>query len=539
MAWMKRLGTVVMGGAVLLAAGLALQNGPARAADDPPQVDNFRPGTPKRLSAEELGRLRMLEIQSGAFRDARAAAQSQQLVGPPLSDREKVQHVLNRMSFGAKPGQVEKILQEGGITDQWQAYVKEQLNPDAIDDSALDAQIKKQYEWFGLDSMKLKEKYPYRNNANEWRTLTRELPQSVVVRAAMSKRQFKEVMVEFWRNHFCIDNSPQEYRARSVAAIDYEESVIRANAFGKFKNMLFGSAKHAAMLEYLDNRLSRRNAWNENYARELMELHTVGVDNGYTDQDVLQLSLVLTGWNYDDSYNFAFRANDHQPGPKRVMSWSIPEGYQGGELAIYKLATDRKTAEFVVTKLCKYLVNDAPPADLVKRVVAVWMKTEGDLPKVYEAIIMDPQFFDRGNYRSKFKTPFEFVVGSLRVSDAKVEDAATICRDLTRMGMEIYNCPDPTGYYDRAEAWLDSGVLTSRWDFAFDLSRGKGATPSSQLFAKYKGMKSEDMYKALVRELIGDDIGDKTRQALKAACDEGDVARAYSVLLGSPSFQQQ
>lgn len=508
-------------------------------------VENYAGPKRNKMSPEELGKLRMLEIKSGAFRDAHATAESTQLTGPPLSDREKVMHALTRLSFGHKPGEVEKILLEGGTANQWQSWAKRQLQPDAIEDKAVDDALKARFEWYGKPPAEVKKEFPYENGSEKkrnWTVPAKQLPQSVIMRAAMSNRQFKEVMAEFWREHFTIDNSPGESRARSWSAPDYEENVIRPHIFGKFKMMLFASAKHSAMLEYLDNQVSRANYWNENYARELMELHTVGADRGYTDADVIALSQVLTGWQYKKSdLQFAFNEKDHQPGGKRVMGVVIPGGYSGGEQAIYMLATHPNTADFISRKLCKYLVNDAPPEALVKKVAAVFAKTEGDLSKVYEAIIFSPEFTERANYRSKFRTPFEFTVAAIRTVDGTVESASATADTLRRMGMEIYNCPDPTGYYDRAEAWLDSGVLTSRWDFARDLTRGgvAGVKINPAVMAKYKAMKPDDSYKVMIKDLVGDDIGDKTRIVLKEAADAGDAARMMGVLIGSPSFQQQ
>jgi len=186
-------------------------------------------------------------------------------------------------------------------------------------------------------------------------------------------------------------------------------------------------------------------------------------------------------------------------------------------------------------------VNDAPPDTLVKKVTQVFKQTEGDLPKVYQAIVFSPEFVDRANYRAKFRTPYEFAVGAMRMVDAKVDNTGAVCKTLARMGQEVYNCPDPTGYYDRAEAWMDSGVLTSRWDFAWAMMRGSvnGVTPSKAVLDKYTAMKGDDRFVQMVRDFIGDDIGDRTRQVLKEAGDANDVPRMMSILLGSPSFQQQ
>ncbi len=553
MAWFPYLRRVVLGGVVAFAglaalpllaqtdpkdAGSAPAAKPASPADNNPE--NYVPKKHK-MSAEELGRLRMLEIKSGAYRDAKAVAQAQTMVGPPLSDREKVQHALNRLSFGAKPGEVEKILAEGGTTDQWQSWAKQQLDPDKIDDSEMEKQVASKFPFLKMSIPELKKKFSYKGEEPTWRVLTKELPEAVVMREVLSKRQFKEVMCEFWRNHFCVDDSPQMANPRSWAASHYEEHVIRPNVFGKFKTMLYASATHPAMLDYLDNRVSKANNWNENYARELMELHTLGADHGYNDQDVVELSKVLTGWNYDANYNFSFMANWHQPGTKHVMGQTVPEGERGGQQMLLYLANHKNTADFISLKLCKYLINDDPPVSLVQKISSTFTRTDGDLAKVYQAIIFSPEFMDRANYRAKFKTPVEFVVSAARSVDAKVTDTADVCRTLARMGEDVYNCPDPTGYYDRAEAWLDSGVLTSRWDFSWDLLRGRirGITPSPTLLSKYSAIKGDERHVQMVRDLIGDDIGDRTRMVLKEANDANDVPRMISLLIGSPSFQQQ
>ena len=340
---------------------------------------------------------------------------------------------------------------------------------------------------------------------------------------------------------FCIDNSPGEAKARSWAAVNYEEDVIRKNVFGKFKNMLFDSARHPAMLEYLDNCMSRANAWNENYAREVMELHTLGVDNGYNNYDVIELSKILTGWTFNKSnYSFEFKAGEHQPGTKTFLGVRIPEGYNGGEQALYMLATHRNTADFISRKLCQYLVNDAPPPTLVAKVSSVFMQTEGDLPKMYLAIVTSPEFVSRENYRAKFKTPFAFTVSALRATDSTIDDETATTEELKKMGQPIYNCQDPTGYYFKAESWLDSGVLTSRWDYSLSLLRGgvQGVKPSPAFVDHYKSMKVDDGLKSMVRDLIGDDIGDRTRLTLVKAASDNDYPQMLAILLGSPSFQQ-
>ena len=281
----------------------------------------------KKLSAEESLRIRIMESQAGLRTNIAKAPHSETIVGPNLEDREKVEQAVNRMSFGARPGEVDAIINNGG----WEAWAKQQLNPDSIDDSALDQQVAQRYPWTKMDIGKIHDTY-YEEKDNRG-ILMRGLPDSVIYRAVFSKREFKEMVVDFWRNHFAVDQPGGNEKSRNWTDVDYEENVIRKYAFGKFKQMLFASATHPAMLEYLDQQLSKKGEWNENYAREVMELHTLGADRGYTDKDVQELSKVLTGWRYNDSYHFAFDASWQQPGNKYWLGMTIPEGYKGGEKA--------------------------------------------------------------------------------------------------------------------------------------------------------------------------------------------------------------
>jgi uncharacterized protein (DUF1800 family) len=326
--------------------------------------------------------------------------------------------------------------------------------------------------------------------------------------------------------------------SRAWTVPDYEEKVIRPYVFGKFKQMLYASATHPAMLEYLDNFKSRANNWNENYAREVMELHTLGADRFYNENDVLELAKILTGWTYDKSYKFKYNDAWQQPGSKNWLGYKINQGYAGGEQALYTLATHRGTADFISFKLCRYLVNDNPPQSLVSKVASVFRATEGDLPRVYAAIINSPEFMRRANYRAKFKTPFEFTVSALRTTEASVDDGRATLEVLTKMGEPLYNSKDPTGYYDQAEAWRDAGVLTSRWDYAWKLMRDAipGVTVSSDFVKSFSGLKDKELEDRLVDTLIGSDVGNRTLELLRKT---PDLHEKISVLMGSPSFQQQ
>ena len=491
---------------------------------------------PGKISEEDLRKLRQLEVKSGVRTKAAEAPTVQALKGPPLSDREKVIHVLNRMSFGPRPGEVDKVVADGG----WEKWVEAQLKPESIEDGAMEDELPQRYPWLKLNLQEIKAKYPIAYQQEYHPELRQGLRNTVLHRAVASNRQFKEVMAEFWRNHFFVNQPSKDAPTRSWTAIDYEEQVIRKHVFGNFKQMLYASATHPAMLEYLDNYLSKANAWNENYAREVMELHTLGADRGYTEADVLELSKVLTGWTYDRDLKFTFRQDWHQGGTKKVLGRQFPGGQQGGEQALYMLATHANTAQFISEKLCRFLVNDNPPPALVRKVAGVFRDSGGDLPKVYRAIVTSPEFFERGNYRAKFKTPFEFTVAALRATDAKLADGTETCNVIAKMGQPIYDCDDPTGFYDQAEAWMDAGVLTSRWDYAWKMCRGsvRGVKVPDEFLAKYSALDPTAARDQMVQDVIGADIGDRTAQALTEA-GGGDRKRMLAILLGSPDFQQQ
>src|SRR4051812_5483376 len=293
-------------GMVAVLGALLPASAPAQSGQQP------KPG---KISEEDLAKLRQLEVKSGVRTKAAEAPTVQALKGPPLSDREKVVHVLNRLAFGPRPGEVDKVMEEGG----WQKWVDKQLAPDSVEDAALEDKLPAKFPWVKMSLQEIKAKYPIAYQQEYHPELRIGLRNMVLTRAVESNRQFKEVMCEFWRNHFFVNQPLRDAPTRSWTTIDYEENVIRRHAFGKFKNMLYASATHPAMLEYLDNYTSKANAWNENYAREVMELHTLGADRGYTEADVLELSKVLTGWTYDKDLHFVFRQDWHQGGTKKVL----------------------------------------------------------------------------------------------------------------------------------------------------------------------------------------------------------------------------
>ncbi len=509
-----------------------------------------------------------------------------------LEQRELTSHILNRLAFGPRPGQVDEVLAQG-----WMNWVLEQLEPEKLDDSELDKRLAEHSPSMSMSLGEIMDKYrpAYTNipptraemmEANRLRAqCQRELTEFVLLRAVYSKRQFLEVMCEFWRNHFNIDHNKDQCQ---YTANHYEREVIRKHAFGKFGDMLMASAKHPAMLVYLDNArsqrplsdeekaklekyadkikrkgedkfsenriqdLTRQRGLNENYARELLELHTLGVDNGYTQKDVTECARALTGWSVtfgrNKDHEFVFHPLVHDADPKTVLGWKFTgaDGIAEGETIINRLAAHKGTAQFISFKLCRYLVNDRPPAALVERVAKVFLENEGDLKKVYTAIIFSPEFRSRLNYRCKFKTPFEFTASALRATGAVVRNPGGTERNLELMGQPIYKKDDPTGYYDQAEAWLDPGVLVFRWNFALELAAARqgGVSMPQKFYAPMLKLPRDEMAKALVKQIVPDGLDPKTQAILDDLCSSTPeplamATKLVGALLGSPAFQQQ
>ncbi len=509
-----------------------------------------------------------------------------------LTGRQAARHVLDRLGFGPRPGEVDGVTEMG-----WEAWVRQQLNPREINNEKLNNYVLEHFPslTMTMDQVFYTYRPPYENDPptqeeikkrNTLRyDLNKELTGSVIYRAVYSERRFEEVMAEFWRNHFNVDQGKDEVQ---YLAAHYEQTVIRKHMFGDFSDMLLASARHPAMLIYLDNDVSqkplsdreqrmlvrfenkkyqprrvaalgRQRGLNENYARELMELHTLGVANenrkgGYSQRDVTELARLLTGWtagrsgdsmmNSGDGYGFRFRESVHDDDPKRVLGMSFRgnEGEAGGIRFIKSLGAHEQTARFISWKLCRYLVCDDPPTELVDEVTEVFVDSKGDLSEVYEAIIFSDAFMDAANYRAKFRTPFEFVVASLRATDAQVTSFGGTRESLRRMGQPVYRCVDPTGYSDTAEAWLDPGVLVYRWDFALRLAQGKvGGVKVPGSF--WKGLPKDDpagLKRALAEALLAEGVDTEGWDAVEAALgNKPEAKQAAGLVLGSPMFQEQ
>lgn len=380
----------------------------------------------------------------------------------PDPERQRAEHALDRLAFGARPGDVERVMRIG--VDRW---IDQQLHPERIDDRAVETRVSQYTKDVAI---------PDRKDKDARRTAAREamvnLSAQRILRAAESERQLNEVMVDFWMNHFNVFAGKGLDR---FLLAEYERDTIRPRIWGRFEDLLLATAKSPAMLFYLDNARSRAGAINENYARELMELHTLGVDAGYTQKDVTELARVFTGWSItrpnEGRVAFRYRRAVHDAKPKTVLGVHLDGGMDEGETMIRFLARQPATAKFIATKLCKRLVDDHPSQALVERVAARFLATRGDLRATVKAVIDSPEFWQAR--KTKIKRPFEYAVSAIRASGATIDNPMPLARELRKMGEGLYLAQPPTGYADDAEAWSGSGATLSRLDFALALANDK------------------------------------------------------------------
>jgi len=405
-----------------------------------------------------------------------------------LSERERAQHALDRLAFGGKPGDVDVVMRIG--VDKW---IAQQLHPERIADQAVDvrlaqyatlsmssAQIFDQFEKPILEARRAKKNNPDEAREmiapqNRPRRLIADLSAQRLIRATDSERQLNEVMVDFWLNHF---NVFAQKGLDRVLITSYERDVIRPRVWGKFEDLLLATAKSPAMLFYLDNARSRNGAINENYAREIMELHTLGVDGGYTQKDVTELARVFTGWSIrrpNEGEGFVFRRFAHDRGEKTVLGvhFRAGGGMEEGERMIHLLAHHPATAHHIAYQLCQRFIADEPPASAVERVAKVFLASDGDLRRTVQAVIDSPEFWQPKYYRAKMKTPFEYAVSAIRAVGGCIDDPLPVARQLQQMGEGLYLSQPPTGYSDTAAAWSSSGGLMARLNFATALAENK------------------------------------------------------------------
>jgi uncharacterized protein (DUF1800 family) len=515
-------------------------------------------------------------------------------------------HVLNRITFGARPQDVDRIERLGVA-----AFIDEQLHPERLPDTDLQRRIER-FETLDLTSRDIAAQYeipavqarlqrqrqqgdsqaganappapgqtavmdPVRRRAN---LPLAELSEQKILRAVYSDRQLQEVLTDFWFNHFNVDARKGPARFMLTA---YERDAIRPHVLGRFRDLLEATARSPAMLFYLDNWMSsdpagphtgrrsqsgdrvrangsadrrvrtppaprpragsgdatlpepatvrspqQRAGLNENYGRELLELHTLGVDGGYTQQDVTEVARAFTGWTIDRPRlggGFRFAPALHDDGRKVVLGHVIEAGggEQDGEAVLDILARHPATARFISTKLARRFVQDAPPDSLIDRMTATFQESDGDLRAVMTTLLTSAEFMSPEVERAKVKTPFEFVVSALRATNADIRNARPLARAVQDLGMPLYQCQPPTGYKDVANAWVNTGALVNRMNVALQLASQQ--MPGTHIAQLPKG-----------HDLVGAGLSDTTRATLaRAQTDEQAVALA----LGSPEFQRR
>ncbi len=378
---------------------------------------------------------------------------------------DPVAHLLHRTTFGVKPGELERARQMGV-----EAWLDEQLHPERIDDSATEAQVSALFPTLGMSPQEL---YDVAQAAEDGGySVAMELKRATLYRALFSRRQLYEVTVEFWNNHFSMYHF-KDYVSIWKTVDDRE--VSRQLAFGHFRELLIASAHSPAMMIFLDNEDNVADGPNENYARELMELHTVGVDAGYTQADVHEVARCFTGWtvNYNDegaNGEFLFEADAHDPGPKRVLGVAIAGGDPGmldGRRVLETLARHPSCARFISTKLCRRFVADTPPASLVDKAAATFTATGGDVRAVLRAILLSDEFFASAG--QKLRRPYEFLVAALRalVPQVTTVDALdNFIYSLYSLGQVPFEWEPPNGYPDVGAAWANTNGMLGRWNLA-------------------------------------------------------------------------
>src|SRR5688572_4448677 len=514
------------------------------------------------------------------------AAQSVVSKTPRLTEEQRIVHVLNRLGFGPRPGDVERIKSIG-----LENYINQQLAPERIADTLAESKTQ-DLSALKMSTAELYEKYPqpgqlirrmqdrgmlpkelsdakgdqknpqenpeyrkliqefYKENGLEQpQRIIAQLQASRILRAVYSERQLQEVMVDFWTNHFNIFFGKGADRWLLPA---YDRDTIRPHAMGKFSTLLQATAQSPAMLFYLDNFQSvspnanggraqemmmnaqqrPRRGINENYARELMELHTLGVDGGYTQKDVTEVARCFTGWTIFQprggaaavnalrgeeartrrpAGSFFFNMRAHDDGEKVVLGNKIPAGggFNDGLKVLDILARHQSTAKFIATKLVRHFVADNPPPALVNRVAAAFTKSDGDIRETLKAIFFSNEFNSPEAYRAKVKRPFELAISAIRVLRAETNGGPGTHQWIARMGEPLYGYQAPTGYSDAAETWVNTGGLLERMNFGLALAGNRIAGTRVDLapIVKENPDKKKLVDESLKLILAGDEIG--------------------------------
>ena len=386
--------------------------------------------------------------------------------------------------------------------------------------------------------------------------VNQDLVQAKLLRAVYSTRQLEDVLADFWYNHFNVylDKGADRYLVTA-----YERDVIRPHVLGKFGDLLKATAESPAMLFYLDNWQSmangsgtrgKRTGLNENYGRELMELHTLGVDGGYSQSDVTEVARCFTGWTIRDpraDARFFFNPRMHDNDAKKVLGVAIPAGggMEDGLRVLEILAHHPATARFLSHELAVRFVSDDPPASLVDKMARTYMDTDGDLREVLKTMFDSPEFFDPAAFKTRVKSPLELVASAIRASGADIDYSFALGRTLGMMGQPLYRKAEPTGYSSRGAEWMNSASLVARMNFASALARNQ--FPGVALSAARWPESTDE----IARMLLGTPLSGTVRAALrqdKPAADDGAFNAALppaeaqieaGLIIGSPDFQRK
>ena len=469
----------------------------------------------------------------------------------------KVLHVLNRLSYGIRAGDIDRVKSMG--VDK---YIQQQLNPDQIiEPIALTDRLAK-LETINLTPVDLFYRYnPNRQLAGEQLTpevrkvqqkqagqVMNQAIEAKLIRSIYSDRQLQEVMIDFWYNHLNV------YADKGIDKLwvgAYERDAIRPYTLGKFRDLLGATARHPAMLFYLDNwRNSAPNSnpkgrmgggLNENYARELMELHTLGVDGGYQQSDVISLARIFTGWGFKqpgqkvpDGYSFQFNSKWHDFGNKTFLNQTIiGSGIGEGEQALDLLSRHPSTARQISIKLARYFVSDVPPKSLVDKLAKRFIDTDGDIKLVLDTLFKSSEFWNAKYYGKKFKTPYQYAISAMRSTGVDVNNIKPLNDFLKQLGMPIYGCPTPNGYKDTQDDWLNPDSLTRRLNFVTNLGEGRLQLSTSTKPASNLVPISIDPIQ--LATTLGNSLSPRTQQAIESS----PPGIRAALILGSPEFMNR
>jgi uncharacterized protein (DUF1800 family) len=524
-----------------------------------------------------------------------------------LNEEEAILHALNRLGYGPRPGQVEQIKKTG--LENW---IQAQLHPENLSDPVVDARLA-QFPALGLSETALLDQYPPQDVAakrlgmkledyqkhlqdlakqpggidslpfKDQNRIVNELTDAKLLRAVYSERQLAEQLSDFWFNHFNIFIYKDLDRWYLVP---YERDAIRAHVLGKFRDLLDATAKSPAMLFYLDNSssadphafnrmkqhpvrarpgeklppLGGKRGLNENYGRELMELHTLGVDGGYKQEDVIEVARAFTGWTIQSPREhpaFYFDERIHDPDPKHVLGKKIKGGgIKDGEEVLDLLVKNPHTARHIALQLAEHFVSDDPPAALVSRMTKTFEKSKGDIRAVMTTMIYSPEFWSRAAFRAKVKTPFELVASTARALGTDVDQPSQLAQWVSRIGEPLYQCLTPNGYSDKAAAWVSTGALLNRLNFAITLTGNKvrgSQVDINSLVGSDVGTNSTLALERIESEFLADQISESTRVTLEKEMTEPQILGAKlddpvkqiniglitGLVLGSPEFQKR